>query len=183
MQFTPPKSVFKSFADDTRGYITLEAIIVFPALLVIFAASWVYFDAMRQQSVNQKANYTISDMLSRETEAIDDTYIANATQLLRMLTNASGTDSDLRVSIAQYDADAAAWQLRWSRQNGDQPALSSLDGYDGRLPATAEGGEQLILVETWDAYDPVFEVGLAPFEIRTYSFTRPRYAPQVVFDG
>ena len=100
-----------------------------------------------------------------------------------MLTNASGNDSDLRISIAQYDANAAAWELRWSRQNGDQPALSSLNGYDGRLPATAEGGEQLILVETWDAYDPVFAVGLAPFEIRTYSFTRPRYAPQVVFEG
>lgn len=175
-------SFLKCFASDVRGHINVEAVIVFPALLFLFGVGWTYFDAFRQQAVNQKANYVIGDMISRETESIDGAYITNARNLLRHLTKTSGADSDLRITVVQFSDSHGGWQVSWSRERGNQPRLNNADlaAYAEKLPS-GTNGDQLIMVETWDAYSPVFGVGLDDFEIRTYSFTRPRYAPQVVF--
>ncbi len=78
-------SRLRRFRDDTQGYITVEAMIILPVLLWLFGASWVYFDVMRQQTVNQKGNYTIGDMISRETDAVTDAYIDNSRYLLDLL--------------------------------------------------------------------------------------------------
>ncbi|WP_299928997.1 hypothetical protein [uncultured Pelagimonas sp.] len=178
------QSRFRRFSDDTQGYITIEAMIVLPVLLWLFGAGWVYFDAFRQQSVSQKANYVIGDMISRETDPISGTYVTNARKLLRELTKGSGNESDLRVTVVQYDANAASWSVVWSKKRGNQSVLNngSLTAYADKLPV-ASGGDQLIMVETWDLHEPIFDVGLSDFEIHTYSFTRPRYAPQVVFSN
>ena len=67
-------------------------------------------------------------------------------------------------------------------QNSTLAGMGDVMGGDAdRLPTTADR-DQLILVETWDTYDPVFDVGLSTFDITTYSFTRPRFTPQLVFD-
>lgn len=177
-------SRLRRFFADTQGYITLEALIVLPILLWLFGAGWVYFDAFRQQSVSQKANYVIGDMISRETDPISGVYISNARKLLRELTKTSGTDSDLRVTVVQYDSDDGGWSVIWSKKRGNQSVLrtSDMSDFTTRLP-TANSGDQLILVETWDLHEPIFDVGLSDFEITTYSFTRPRYTPQVVFSN
>lgn len=176
-------SFFRSFARDSRGYVNVEAVIVFPALLFIFGVGWTYFDAFRQQAVNQKANYVISDMISRETEAITPAYLSSARQMLGHLTKSAGTDTDLRVTVVQYNADLG-WQVVWSREGGAYPRLENADmpAYADRLPPGLPG-DQLVLVETWDVFDPVFNVGLNTFEITTYSFTRPRYSPNILFEG
>ncbi len=178
------KKRLRAFAEDTNGYITVEAVIVLPALLWLFGVGWVYFDAFRQQSVNQKANYTIGDMISRETDPIDATYITSAASLLDELNKSSGTDSDLRVTVVEFDGQRNRWEVVWSQARGGQSGLTNggIRDYEERLPA-AIGGDQLILVETWDQHNPVLQVGLDSFEIHTYSFTRPRYTPQVVFSN
>jgi Flp pilus assembly protein TadG len=177
------KSGLSRFGREDRGYVTIEALIAVPVLLWLFAAGWVYFDVFRQQSVNQKANYVLGDMLSRETDPITSAYMDNAHNLLGVL-NKSQTDSALRVTVVQFDGDADQWTVQWSQARGltDTLSNSDLQEYMARLPNTPSG-DQLILVETWDAYDPALEVGLGAFNIRTYSFTRPRYAPQLVFDA
>ena len=68
------KKRLRAFAEDTQGYITVEAVIVLPALLWLFGVGWVYFDAFRQQSVNQKANYVIGDMISPVKAAVGPGY-------------------------------------------------------------------------------------------------------------
>ncbi len=177
-------SFFKRFARDCRGFVSVEAVIVFPALLFIFGVGWTYFDAFRQQAVSQKANYVIGDMISRETASITPAYITNSQALLRHLTRAQGAEIDLRVTVVNYNADQAGWRVVWSETRGVQPRLQDADLPDmaDRLPPGIEG-EELILVETWDVFDPVFNVGLDMFQIKSYSFTRPRHAPQVVFDN
>lgn len=175
----------RNFVRNTDGNTSVEAVIVFPALAVIFAASWVYFDVMRQQSISQKANYTIGDMISRETDALDDAYIDNARRLLFHLTKSNGADVDLRVTVIQYDEDDDSHSVIWAESRGDWAAESTeymADHYD-RLPLMADA-DQLILIETRDAYVPTFNVsGIGPFDIQTYSFTRPRFASQIVFEG
>jgi hypothetical protein len=169
----------RAFRDDTRGYVSLEAMIILPALLWIFSAGWVYYDALHQQTVNQKANYTISDMISRETDALTADYVDNAQTLLRILTKTDNVEAGIRITVVTFDG--TGWQIGWSRSRGAAAPAESLNiaDFDGRLPQAA-AGEQLILVETWDRHNPALQVGLGAFDIRSYSFTRPRYAPQVV---
>lgn len=181
------KKQARAFAEDTRGYISLEAMIVMPVLLWLFGASWVYFDVMRQQGINQKANYVIGDALSRQTDPVGATYLQNSHNLLQTLTKTTGTESDLRVTVVSYtqngNSNNGQWKVEWSFVVGNQSKVTNgdLSNYTDRLPVVASG-EQLVVVETWDDYAPVFDIGLVdPFEITTYSFTRPRYAPQILY--
>ena len=179
------------FIRDTKGDASLEAIIILPALLVIFAISWLYFDVMRQQAISQKANYTIGDIISRETEILDEAYIDNARNLLFHLAQAQGDDVDLRISVVQYNkkgtgvsAGNADYDLVWSVARGDWSALTDGDmtNYRPLLPILAVG-DQTIIVETRDWYQPLVHLANDGFDIATYSFTRPRFASQVIFEG
>lgn len=178
------KSVSR-FIRDTKGDASLEAIIILPALIVIFAISWLYFDVMRQQAINQKANYTIGDIISRETEILDDTYIDNARNLLFHLAQAQGDDVDMRISVVQFDGKGSgSYDLVWSTARGDWSALTQADMtvYAPRLPILA-AGDQTILVESRDWYQPLVHLANDGFDITTYSFTRPRFASQVILEG
>jgi hypothetical protein len=172
----------RGFARDSRGYVTVEAVIVLPALLWLFGVGWVYFDVFRQQSVNQKANYTIGDMLSRQTDPVGDAYIDSAFELLKLLNKAVEPETSMRVTVVQYRARRDRWRVQWSETRGGGEPLRSRDmaEYIDRLPVVSDA-TQLILVETWDNYEPAFQVGLGDFTIRTYSFTPPRYAPKLVW--
>jgi hypothetical protein len=183
------KKYLSRFSRDEKGDATLEAIIVLPSLLIIFAALWVYFDVMRQQTINQKANYTIGDIVSRETEVLNETYIDNARNLLYHLTQAEGDDVDLRITVVQYNesggSNNGSYDLVWSKARGDWNDMTQgdLTSYSHRLPIMASG-DQMVLVETRDWYQPTLDLaGLDAFDISTYSFTRPRFAPQVIFEG
>ncbi|WP_299923793.1 hypothetical protein [uncultured Pelagimonas sp.] len=177
------KKAARSFTRDQNGHVTVEILIIMPIMLWLFGVGWVYFDAMRQQDVNQKANYAIGDTISRETNPIDAAYLQNSHNLLQLLTQSTGTETDLRVSVVKYKEQQSKWVLVWSAVVGNQQKLTNGDmsDYVARLPSAAAGGQQLILVETWDDHKPIFNVGLDPFEIRTYSFNRPRYSPQMLY--
>lgn len=177
------------FIRDTKGDASLEAIIILPALIVIFAISWLYFDVFRQQAISQKANYTIGDIISRETEIIDDDYIDNARNLLLHLAQAQSDDVDLRISVVQFNGSGngvenGTYDLVWSTARGDWSALTQGDmsNYQSLLPILAVG-DQTILVETRDWYQPMVHLANDGFDIKTYSFTRPRFASQVIFEG
>lgn len=184
------KNDISRFFRDQKGDASLEAIIFIPILLVIFVATWIFFDVFRQTAINQKANYTIGDILSRETEIITETYIDNAQNLLYHLAQAEGDDVDLRVSVVQFvqtgeESTDGSYMLVWSKARGDWSAHVQADmvNYTDQLPLLAPG-DQSILVETRDWYEPTFQIpGIEDFDISTYSFTRPRFAPQVIFEG
>ncbi|WP_235865298.1 TadE/TadG family type IV pilus assembly protein [Alloyangia mangrovi] len=197
----PLASHLARFARDTRGNVTIEAMITLPVLVVIFAACWVYFDVFREASVNQKANYVIGDALSRETDEIDDTYIDNAYRLLKLFTRTGDAvydeesqnagfaegdlyQTDLRITVVSYSEKKDKYSVEWSVVRGDPDPLtdSDLTGMTNRLPVLADAA-QVILVETWDDYYPLFHVGLAAFPIEAYSFTQPRYAPQLLYNN
>ena len=192
MNTTTIKALLRKFRRDNEGYVTIEVMFMLPVLFVLFGAAWVYFDVFRQQSVNQKANYAIGDMLSRETEEIDDTFIDNSFKLFGVLTkNVTEPDeltgrysADLRITVVEYNANSRKYSVVWSAARGEYEELTGneADNYANRLPVMANNG-QVIMVEASEDYYPVFNVGLDPLELKTYSFTHPRYAPQVLFAG
>jgi len=185
----------KRFTQNTNGSMSVEAIIMLPLLLWAIAAMAVFFDLYRTKSNLDKASFTISDALSRETNAITPSYITSSHTLLEEL---AGLDDDtsLRISVITWDEDNNSYDLEWSQFRGNHfVALTQADMADlrERLPSMADQ-DTLILVEGQYTYDPMFDVG--PFgsaedeeagldigvqNLQTFVFTRPRYAPQLVF--
>ncbi|MDQ2089454.1 TadE/TadG family type IV pilus assembly protein [Marimonas arenosa] len=172
-----------AFAGETRGSVTVEAVIMLPILVWAYTALYTFFDAYRQTSINHKAAYTISDMISRETTEINDQFIDGAYQMLNFLTRS--TDArDMRVTIVRYHEDTTSYDVEWSETRGSVSALASGDliGWEDRLPVMVDQ-EVLILVQTWTDYSAPFGiVGLNNQTIETFVFTRPRFAMQVCWE-
>ena len=62
------------FARREDGTIALEAMVMTPILFWTFLALFSIFDTFRTYSANQKAAFTVSDAISRETVPLDDDY-------------------------------------------------------------------------------------------------------------
>jgi len=176
------KTRLQAFRDDTRGDMAVEAIIMMPVLLWSYFAIYAFFDAYRTKSEIQKAAFTIGDMLSRETGAITPTYIENTHKLFDFLTNSGDLDTAIRISAIKYDADDEEYEVRWSEVSGAVPSLSNdvMSNYQAYLPNMVDN-ETVIVVETWKEFKPGLRVGLPDQTLATYSFTRPRFAPQIVW--
>ncbi|MGB7317737.1 MAG: TadE/TadG family type IV pilus assembly protein [Planktotalea sp.] len=177
-------SKLRSFAKDSKGSAAVEAAIIFPAIFWAYAATFTYYEAYRAQTVAEKAAYTISDMISRETLPITPTYMTNARNIYKDLSGLSPGETALRVTLLRWDGDQNKFKVDWSQRRGDIPRLRTRDvgDYDELLP-TLIANERIILVETASDYDPAFSVGISPRIIETFVFTRPRFAPQIVWDS
>ena len=173
----------RRFARDTRGSLTVEALIMFPLLFWALLSMLVFFDAYRQSSLNVKAAYTISDMLSREVEPITPAYLDGARNLFNELAR-TATPSRMRVTVVYYNAGQQKFYRDWSQERGGVAVLSNADvqTMQDRLPAVPDN-ERLILVETWADYHPPFNVGIDRQDLYNFVFTRPRFAPQVKFES
>jgi len=173
----------RQFAKDGSGSVAVEAVLILPFLLWAFLASFVYYDAFRQSSINLKAAYTIGDMLSRETAAVNDAYI-NSLQSLFIFLSKQESDPAVRVSVAMWDEEDDAYTLDWSEGRGNRPPLTeaTVNAMRDRLPNLPDN-ERVILVETWSTYKPAFNVGLSEDVLYNLVFTSPRFAPQLVWEN
>lgn len=173
------------FRDNTRGGIAIEFVIMIPIVFWAFMALYVFFEGYRQSAINLKAAYTVSDILSRETGQVDDTYIDSMQSLFQFLTR-TGAQTAMRVSVLRWSEGDNRYYVDWStiRDWDNQVALTdgTVSDLADRLPAMSNA-ERLILVETRNLYTPVFKVGLGTKELENFVFTRPRFAPQVVWSG
>lgn len=170
------------FRDETSGNIAIEALILLPILFWAYLAMFSYFDMLRQQSLNQKASYTVADMLSRETREINGQYVTNANALFRSMIRSDDT-TGMRISVLKWDEDADRFDIMWSEARGPATALSTgqAQGMNDRLPLMPSG-EEVILVETWTDYRIPFEIGMKDFEMNTFTFVRPRFTSQLKWE-
>ena len=79
----------RKFTRDEGGTATTEAVLVFPMLIWALMAMAIYFDAFRVRSVNLKAAYTISDMISRENPFVGPNYISGLNTVYDFLADSS----------------------------------------------------------------------------------------------
>lgn len=170
------------FRKSESGTVSTEAMILFPILLAVFSAGVVFFDAFRQQNLAQKANYVLGDMISQETSTIDEAYIASTYQLFELMTNRPQRNSAVRITVAEYRAEDDIWMTLWSSAHGTRqtPIEVGSVAFQDKLPRGADL-EQIIVVETWGTHTPLVYVGLDAHVIYSYSFTSPRYAPQITY--
>ena len=186
----PAVESLRRFWKDERGTAAMETVVMFPFLFMGLTFSYEYFDMFRYQSVREKATYTVADMLSRETSVVNETYIDNLKVLFDIMTNDSGRNQ-VRVTVVRYHLDAAnnldEFELRWSEVRGSG-ALNPLSADDVRnahatLPQMING-QEIILVETYSQYDPVFSTGFTDgTDITTRMFVPLRFAAQLCYEG
>ncbi len=176
------QNYLRNFARDARGSVAIETAIIVPVLLWAMIAMWIFFDAYKTRSEVEKAAWVIGDMISRETNAIDDDYLDGAKNLFDLLSD-SDSPAGLRVSVIMYSGAFEQYQLEWSKVRGDIGALegSNMTDLADDLPGMADG-ERLILIQTISTYEPELNVGIGDQTMETFIFTRPRFAPQVVWE-
>lgn len=186
----------RKFNSEQTGSLSVEAVFAFPMLFWAATAMFTFFDAYKVQNASYRANYTISDMLSRETDGITQSYIDGMHKVFRYMTHSGPEDSWMRVSVVQCNADCADDDTReleffWSATadsfSGSNPHLlddEDIDFYNDVIPLFAYG-DQLILVETSRTYIPPFRLALTSFEERelvSNVVTRPRFAPNFCWE-
>jgi hypothetical protein len=170
------------FVRSEKGSASIEAVIMIPLMFFCMVCFMTLIDFTRQHGMHQKAAYTISDMVSRETIPIDTEYLDGAHALMNTLTRDPQV-STIRLSVVRYNAKKEIFKLDWSKTSGFATPVSKRDvrNWADRLPIMVHN-ERLIIVETSAIYNPPFEIGLGDQQIDHFIFTRPRYAPQVLWD-
>lgn len=175
------KTALRNFRDDMRGTITVEAVIAAPLMFWMTMFGYAFFDAYRQASLNVKAAYTIGDLLSRETNYVTNDYLSSTHELFDLMTR-SQSESKLRVTVVRWSESQDKYLRDWSKSRGGVPTLSSTEvaALAGRLPVM-QNNERLIVVETWARFYPPFNVGIEEQDLYNFVFTRPRFAPQLLW--
>jgi hypothetical protein len=171
----------RRFRDDQQGVIAIETVILIPILIWGYIAMFTIFDTYRQYTAQQKAAYTIADLISRQATPMNADFIDGSHELFMNLTRSNGAPG-MRVTVAKYDLIAEEYIVVWSRTRGGMLGLQSVDvaNWSDRLPELRLD-EQIIIVETQSAFTPVFNIGLGDKNITNFIFTRPRYATQVCY--
>ncbi|MDW4497023.1 hypothetical protein R5H30_03445 [Sulfitobacter sp. D35] len=169
----------RRFARSQEASIAIETVIILPALFVAFMVMYSAFDSYRQHAINQKAAYTIGDLISRQTTPMDLQFLQGARSLFDYLTR-SGSESALRVTSVQWNDTDKKYELDWSKGVGavSNATQDDVTRWAGSLPKLAPD-EYITVVETRSEYDAPFRVGLQDHDMSNFVFTRPRYAPSV----
>lgn len=174
----------RKFTRDEGGTATTEAVLVFPMLAWAIVAMAVYFDAFRVRSVNLKAAYTISDMISRENPFVGPNYIGGLNTVYDFLAS-SANPTWVRVSLVQFDTEDplddsdGVHILQWSYGTNGKPDLTQATmelEVESQIPVMGHG-DSLVLVETHMQYVPFLDVGIAPYALDNFIATRPRFTP------
>lgn len=169
---------------DERGSFSVEAILMFPLLVWAFMAMFVFFEGLRESNINLKATYTISDLLSRETNEIDMDYLNGMNDVYAWLSR-SATPVSMRVSVVRRDDANDRHVNVWSRGVAGRSNLTQAqvdEEITPFVPIMADASTAII-VETWTTYNPIMDIGLTPTELYNVVVTAPRFSDQLNFAG
>jgi hypothetical protein len=172
------------FGRDSEGSTPIEGLLACTFLLWWYMASFTFFDAYRQKNITLKAAYTIADMLSRQTKVINPAYINGLNTVFDYLTF-SNQPTVVRVSSVYWDGTNKVYKVAWSYSTNTSKRPVQTDATINQVATkipTMPVGDTVVLVETFMAYQPIFNIGLTARWYDTFITTRPRFASQVIFD-
>ncbi|WP_333829708.1 hypothetical protein [Pararhodobacter sp.] len=167
---------------DTRGALAIEAVLVLPALLAAFMALLIFYDAFRTQKVNVSAAYTLSDLISRQVAPVTPNYLEGLHNVYDYISRSNHATS-LRVSSVYWNVIDEEYQVVWSyaTRGGIPLSTARLNESVDRLPVIPRA-DTAILMETEMHYVPPVTDGLGERIFAHFVVTRPRFAPQIVFE-
>jgi len=176
----------RRFWQDQKGLMSAEAALMMPLLLWAHMGIFTFFDGFRTQNVTLRAAYTISDLLSRETDYVTPSYMNGLNDMLGLLTQ-SKYETMLRVTVVRYDLANDDHILVWSEVDGGLSDVLPLTQTTlesklvPRIPAMGDA-DSVIIVETWSAFMPIMNFGIDAFYMENMVVTRPRFAPQLLWE-
>jgi Flp pilus assembly protein TadG len=180
------RRALRRFAADRRGTISVEAAVMMPFLLGLFAVSFVWFDAFRAKNNVLKATYTISDMISRETVPLPDAYFNGLSTVFDFMT-ATGQETRLRITAIKCTEDCADENLRklemcwsWATGNYTPHDTSTVPLVYDAVPLMVLG-DTVVVTEGISEYSPLFDRWMGDITLRNTIVTRPRFAPQIAY--
>lgn len=191
---TPFAHKISSFLRDERGSVLAEAVVILPMMIWSYLAFFVFWDAYKTTNVAQKAAYTAADLISREQVTLPATYVPGMLNLIRYLVD-DQTSPKIRVTSLLFseglvvnpgveDADDKT-MVQWSisPSNAMTPYTdATLLAVLGKIPAMSDG-DSVILVETSQDFDPIFDVGMDSRQVTNFVVTRPRFLPKICMTG
>lgn len=171
----------RDFTQNEEGNVTMEFVIICPFMFWTHMAMYTYFDAFKEQTINQKAAFTVADLISRQS-AVNDAFIDGSHEVFNTLVR-SNTATAIRVTSVTYDADDDEYSVLWSQERGADGVLTSevVQDWHAYLPKMYDTAT-VVVVETWSGFSPVFQIGMEARTLHNFTFTRPRYAPQVEWE-
>jgi hypothetical protein len=178
------RSAIRKSVEEERGSFSVEAVLMFPMIVWAFMALYVFFEGLRESNINLKATYTIGDLLSRETELIDEAYLNGMNATYAWLSR-SAQPVSLRVTVVRYDAATDKHVALWSRGVAGRSNLTQSEvdqKISPRVPIMADASTAIV-VETWTTYDPIMDIGLTDTEIHNVVVTTPRFSEQLMLAG
>ena len=169
----------RRFAREERGALAIEAVIMLPALVLVYVAGYQYFDQYRREAQMTKASYAVADMLSRHLGIVTPRDLDGLERVYETLTDSPG-DSFMRFS--EVRRTGGELRVIWSYATDGQPALTParLEGHLSRIPRL-EDNERVTLVEAYTYDDPLFDVGLGDRIVPSFVPMRQRYAARLAF--
>lgn len=179
------------FLKDQGGSLSVEAAIILPILFWAICAMYTYFNVFKVQSAAYRANYTISDILSRETQQVDVAYIRSLHNVYQYMTFAQTPNTWIRISsfscTNKCEEPDRMLKIDWSEatNGGIGYEAADLSIVEELLPSIPKG-DTLVMVETSSLYSPIFQKMVPNFgdrDIVTRSVTRPRFIQQLVWAG
>ncbi|CUJ91243.1 hypothetical protein RUE5091_01074 [Ruegeria denitrificans] len=173
------RQFLKKSARRENGNLTLESLLMFPIFVMTVSLAYTFFDGFRQSTLNIKAAYTVSDLISREKGLINDTYITSMRTLMQRMVD-SPAEMRLRVSHITYDAENDEYFVDWTTTCGF-PGIwndSNIELLRDRLPPMADA-EPMIIVESSNDYEWTVKPAWlnTDYQFENYVFTRPRFDP------
>ena len=182
------KSALARFRRDQEGVASVEALLLLPLLMWAYVATFVFFDAYRTQTDGLRVNYAISAAIAREDEQeLNQQYLDNMLKLASFMTRSPQALTQ-RVTIVCFSEKKQKYRVAWSRSTGPKKNTykkhthSSIDKMREQLPDMPYG-DQVIVVETFMDYRPLWDVGLDTRQFDYFSVIRPRFTNQIKWEG
>lgn len=175
-------SRLRRFHRDDRGMVSVEAAIMAPLLVFFLSVLYTTFDVFRWDATNSKAAYTLGDLLSRETDPVNQNFIDGMKEIFDYITLADPADTWIRVTVVRYDGDDEENKLVWSHGSSGVVSLkqSTMSVIEAAIPQMSEE-DTVIVVETYMPYHVTLPVGWNDFEYSNIVVTRPRFASQLIW--
>ncbi len=172
------------FLREESGVMLAETVIILPLLIWAFIGLYAYWDAYRSVTMVQKAAYTISDMITRENDVIDDSYIVGMDTVMEYLVD-NDQDVSTRVTSVAWSESNQRFEVHWSRALGTAMApltTATLQGFNTQIPAMAEGDFAMI-IEVNVSFDAAFDFGISEDFLSEFIVTRPRFLRCIVMNN
>ncbi|KUJ79851.1 TadE/TadG family type IV pilus assembly protein [Ruegeria profundi] len=168
-----------------NGALTVEALLIFPLFVYTVSLTYTFYDGFRQSTANLKAAYTVSDLISREKDGINDTYVSSMHLLMQRMVN-NESEMRMRLSFIRYKEDEDRLVVDWSTSCGFAETWTNvnIEALRDRLPPLSDL-EPLIIVETVNNYEWTIKPPWmnTDYRFENFIFTRPRIADQISADN